>query len=66
MNITKINVSYGRTFNLGNFNSLRSECQMEAEVGEYENTEKAVEALQEECREHVRREWQRFCEENPE
>lgn len=43
MRITTINVTYARTFNLGDYNSARFECALSAELELAENAEEGDE-----------------------
>lgn len=60
MKITECSVSYGRTINLGNFNSLRAECTLTAIVEEGDTQEGVCEELREKAREQVRLEVERL------
>ena len=48
MKIKNISISLGRTVNLGNFNSIKTEISIEANVGS-ENYDKEIEELQSVC-----------------
>lgn len=54
MTITKIQVSFGSTVNLGNYSSARFDVQLEAELGDDDEPTLVVAALHEQCREEVR------------
>lgn len=62
--ITKVTVSYARTFNLGNYENLRLSCELtaESEFGESEIKKSDMANLQAEAKEYVRAEYERIIE----
>lgn len=52
--IKTITIEYGRFVNLGEYNSLRAFCTLEAELDEGEDVDEALAALWEKARENVR------------
>lgn len=62
MKVTTVKASYRRTFNLGNFNSLSLECQLEAFLDEGENEIEASNILHTQCREVIRLQYQNAIE----
>lgn len=59
MKITKISVSYGRTINLGNFESARLDAMIEAELGPLEYPADVAPLLWEMAKEQVRAEYKK-------
>lgn len=53
MKILKVKVAYGRTFNLGNYESLRKDVELEAEICENESEGDVIKALQKEAKFYV-------------
>lgn len=45
MKVVAISVTYARTFNLGDYNSMRLECAISAELSEDDSLDAAQEAL---------------------
>jgi len=62
MIVKQIAVSYGRTINLGNFNSARLECTMTADLEDAENTNEAALELWEQARDQVKGQCERLLE----
>ena len=67
--VTEVTVSYGRTVNLGEFNSLRVECTLKAEINQAEgpmetNHNTVADWLREECRNQCKKEADRLLEGN--
>lgn len=60
--ITKVTVSYARTFNLGNFENLRLSCELTAELQPGDNEYGTIHQLQTDAREQVRAEYERYME----
>lgn len=60
--ITKITVSYARTFNLGNFENLRLSCELTAELEPGDDECGTTPLLQADAREQVRAEYERYME----
>ena len=60
--ITKITVSYARTFNLGNYENMRLECELTAELESGDNQIAKVAELQRDAHEQVRAEYERYME----
>ena len=60
MTITSVSVTHSRTFNLGNFNSLKLDQSFEASVDEGEAPEDVVRTLQEHAARHVATEHDRL------
>lgn len=54
MKVKQISVSYGRTINLGNFESARFDCSMTADLEDVENTNEAALELWEQARDQVK------------
>lgn len=54
MQIKSINVTYARTFNLGDYNSMRLECAMAAELAEGDDPAQAEQRLWEMVKESVK------------
>lgn len=59
MKIRTIAVSYQRKFNLGNFNSVDLSCSVWAQIDGQEDENVCLQILQDKCREHVRKEYQK-------
>lgn len=55
MKVKTIQVTYGRKINLGNYNSCELGLSIWADLDEGENPHEAVEQLQRDARNHVRR-----------
>lgn len=62
MKITKITATYGRVFNLGNFNNVRIETTLEAEIEEGDAVDACFEELRSQAREQVAMEYDRIAE----
>jgi len=52
--VTKISLRYGRTVNLGNFESVKVECEIEAEIEEGDDPASARKVLHEQVKADVR------------
>ncbi len=60
MKIDKISITYNRAFNLGDYNSLRLEATVWADVDEGDNPDECIRALQEQVRDAVKKEYGRL------
>ena len=60
MKIKEIHVSYSRTFNLGNYENVKSEAGLVAEIEEDDNLQTAFEELRQEARLQVAAEYERL------
>jgi hypothetical protein len=60
MTIKTISVTHGRTYNLGNFNSLKLDMSYGVDVEEGEAPEDVVRTLQEHAARHVSQEHERL------
>lgn len=56
MNITEIKVSYGKTKNLGNYESARADAEITIVVQEGESVNELIEKAQLEVKRHVHKE----------
>lgn len=62
MKIIKITATYGRVFNLGNYNNVRIEASLEAEIEENDSVDSCFEELRAEARNQVATEYDRIAE----
>jgi len=60
MRVNTVSVSYGRKFNLGDYNSLALEVTLWADLEEGDDAQTVVNSLQEQARESVKREYGRL------
>ncbi len=60
MRIKQIHVSYSRTFNLGNYENVKIEAGLEADLEEGDNLQTVFEALRQEARLQVATEYERL------
>lgn len=60
MKIKQIHVSYSRTFNLGNYENVKIEAGLVADLDEGDNLQTAFEELRQEARLQVRAEYDRL------
>lgn len=60
MKIKEIHVSYSRTFNLGNYENVKIEAGLVAEIEEDDNLQTVFEGLRQEARLQVATEYERL------
>ena len=65
MRVTSVQIEYGRTINLGDYNNIRVVCMLGADLDDGETAEDALEQLWEQARESVRAQVARVVKRRP-
>jgi hypothetical protein len=60
MKVSQVAVAYTRKFNMGDYNSLGLECTLWADLEEGDTSADVIQALQDQAREAVKREYARL------
>ena len=64
MKVATVIVGYKRTFNLGDYNSIKIEVALEADLEEGDESQNVIANLQEQARMAVKAEWDRLPKKN--
>lgn len=60
MKTSAVSISYKRTFNLGDYNSLGLACTIWADLDEEDVSQDVIDSLQDQARESVKKEYSRL------